>query len=73
MYEEVNLTLIESNKLEQLLEKAIEYDIMIEANHKDNINYYELAKERARRKANFLKDYVTIPLDDLIDEEGLKC
>lgn len=59
-----NLTLIESKVLDELLEKAILYDILSE----ENQLYYEtdwdkINKRIAARKSNFLSKYIDIPLE----------
>lgn len=54
-----NLTLIESEVLDELLEKAILYDLVINPRLiPENIN-----KDVMIRKANFLSKYIEIPLD----------
>lgn len=59
-----NLTLIESEILDELLEKAILYDILSE----ENQLYYEtdwdkINKRIATRKANFLSKYIDVPIN----------
>ena len=72
-----NITLIESEKLDELLEKAILYDIITEENQ---LLYTEdledINKKAAIRKANYLAKYIEIPMDfddtivDKLDELG---
>ena len=64
-----NLTLIESDVLDTLLEKAFLYDIIAENNqlmYEEDVD--EINKQVEIRKANFLSKYVEIPmkLDDTI-------
>lgn len=59
-----NLTLIESEVLDELLEKAILYDILSE----ENQLYYEtdwdeINKRIVARKANFLSKYIDVPIN----------
>jgi hypothetical protein len=74
-----NLTLIESEILDELLEKAILYDILSE----ENQLYYEtdwdkINKRIAARKANFLSKYIDVPIDlnetlaDKLEQIGYK-
>ena len=72
-----DITLIESEKLDELLEKAILYDILAEENQ---LLYTEdledINKKAAIRKANYLAKYIEIPMDfddtivDKLDELG---
>lgn len=74
-----NLTLIESEILDELLEKAILYDIIAEENQ---LLYTEdledINKKIAIRKANFLSKYIDVPIDlnetlaDKLEEIGYK-
>lgn len=57
-----NLTLIENEVLDEILEKAIAYDILNEHN-KIVIPNDHFNKDIMLRKANFLSRYVTIPLE----------
>ena len=74
-----NLTLIESEVLDELLEKAILYDILSE----ENQLYYEtdwdeINKRIAARKANFLSKYIDVPINldetlaDKLEQLGYK-
>lgn len=70
-----NLTLIESEVLDELLEKAFLYDILSENNQlMFEEDWPSINKQVIIKKANFLSNYVTIPLVDLDGtiEEGLK-
>jgi hypothetical protein len=72
-----NLTLIESEVLDELLEKAILYDILSEENQLYyETDWNEINKRIAARKANFLSKYIDVPIDlnetlaDKLDELG---
>ena len=70
-----NLTLIESEVLDELLEKAFLYDILSENNQlMFEEDWPSINKQVIIKKDNFLSNYVTIPLVDLDGtiEEGLK-
>lgn len=73
-----NLTLIESEVLNELLEKAFLYDILSErGNLMFDINlpdFMNINKQIKIKKEQFLSNYVDIPLVDLDGtiEEGLK-
>ena len=60
-----NFTLIESEVLDELLEKAIHYDIFYETNNQPmyEIDYAKLNKKVATRKANFLSKYIDVPIN----------
>ena len=63
---ENNLTLIENKVFDEILEKAIMYDITVENmdNHDTiTISNIDFNKQLMLRKANFLSKYITIPLD----------
>ena len=74
-----NLTLIESEILDELLEKAILYDIIAEENQ---LLYTEdledINKKIEIRKANFLSKYIDVTIDlnetlaDKLEEIGYK-
>ena len=74
-----NFTLIESEVLDELLEKAILYDILSE----ENQLYYEtdwdeINKRITARKANFLSKYIDVPINldetlaDKLEQIGYK-
>lgn len=72
-----NITLIESEELDTLLEKAILYDIIAEENQLFYTEDLEdINKKMAIRKANYLAKYIEIPMDfddtivDKLDELG---
>jgi hypothetical protein len=72
-----NLTLIESEVLDELLEKAILYDILSEENQLYyETDWNEINKRITARKANFLSKYIDVPIDlnetlaDKLDELG---
>lgn len=74
-----NITLIESEELDTLLEKAILYDIIAEENQLFYTEDLEdINKKMAIRKANYLAKYIEIPMDfddtivDKLDELGYK-
>lgn len=61
-----NFTLIESEILDELLEKALYYDIIFcEMNNLPmyEIDYIKLNKDVATRKANFLSKYIDVPIN----------
>ena len=67
-----DLTLIESDVFDELLEKAITLDVMLENNLMRNTFVgWNFNTEVATRKANFLAKYVTIPvnLDETIADK----
>lgn len=74
-----NLTLIESEVLDELLEKAILYDIIAEENQLFyETDWDEINKKIATRKANFLSKYIDVPINldetlaDKLEEIGYK-
>lgn len=74
-----NLTLIESEVLDELLEKAILYDIIAEENQLFYTEDLEdINKKIAIRKANFLSKYIDVPVNlnetlaDKLEEIGYK-
>lgn len=74
-----NLTLIESEVLDELLEKAILYDIIAEENQLFyETDWDEINKKIAIRKANFLSKYIDVPINldetlaDKLEEIGYK-
>lgn len=56
------LTIIESEKLDELLEKAILYD-MVEEEYRFVQNNPDINKQIMIRKANFLSDYVDVTFE----------
>lgn len=70
-----NLTLIESEVLDELLEKAFLYDILSETNQlMYETDWAEVNKQVMVKKNHFLSNYVNVPLVDLNGtiEEGLE-
>ena len=63
------LTIIESEKLDELLEKAILYD-MVEEEYRFVQNNPDINKQVMIRKANFLNDYVDVTFD--LEEQAAK-
>ena len=63
------LTIIESKKLDELLEKAILYD-MVEEEYRFVQNNPDINKQIMIRKANFLSDYVDVTFD--LEEQAAK-
>ena len=63
------LTIIESEKLDELLEKAILYD-MVEEEYRFVQNNPDINKQIMIRKANFLSDYVDVTFD--LEEQAAK-
>lgn len=72
-----NLTLIESDKLDAILEKAFIYDILAEENQLIyQEDWAEINKMVEKRKRDFFSCYVEFPLDldetivDKLEEKG---
>lgn len=72
-----NLTLIESDKLDAILEKAFIYDILAEENQLIyQEDWAEINKKVEKRKRDFFSCYVEFPLDldetivDKLEEKG---
>ena len=63
------LTIMESEKLDELLEKAILYD-MVEEEYRFVQNNPDINKQIMIRKANFLSDYVDVTFD--LEEQAAK-
>lgn len=59
-----DFTLIETNKFNEILEKALAYDILTEWNNfMYEVDWFLVNKEIEKRKALFISDYVDINID----------